>query len=64
VSFYVGLSQFEAASEDQFNVVADFTNIHPGDKASRVRLLLQRTPPFIQNVTFSPSYAEFILEKK
>lgn len=63
VSFYVGLSKFEAAGESGFRVVADLSNIHPGDKVSRVRVSLVRSPDFIQNVSFSPSYAEFILEK-
>lgn len=63
VSFYVGLSQFELADESQFKVVADFGNIRPGDKAFRVRLSLQKAPSFIHNVSFSPSFAEFILER-
>lgn len=64
VSFCVGLSKFEAADESGFRVVADLSNIHPGDKVSRVRVSLVRSPDFINNVSFSPSYAEFILEKK
>lgn len=64
VAFYVGLSKFETADEASFNVIADFANIHPGDKASRVRVSIAKSPTFIQNVSFSPSYAEFILEKK
>ena len=64
VSFYVGLSKFETADEACFRVIADLSNVHPGDKASRVRVSLVKSPGFIQNVSFSPSYAEFILEKK
>lgn len=64
VAFYVGLSQYEDADETGFRVVADLSNVHPGDKASRVRVSIVKSPSFIQNVSFSPSYAEFILEKK
>lgn len=64
VSFYVGLSKYEAADEPKFKVVADLSNVHPGDKASRVRVSIVKSPSFIQNVSFSPAYAEFILEKK
>lgn len=64
VSFYVGLSKFEAADETQFKVVADLSSIHPGDKACRVRVSIAKSPEYIRNMSFSPSYAEFILEKR
>lgn len=64
VSFYVGLSQYEQADEGEFRIAADFSNVHPGDKASRIRVSILKAPDFIQNVSFEPSYAEFILEKK
>ncbi len=63
VSFNVGLSKFEDADESCFRVVADFSNVRPGDNVSRVRLSLTKSPDFIQNVSFSPSFAEFILQK-
>ncbi len=63
VSFNVGLSKFEDADESCFRVIADFSNIRPGDNVSRVRLSLTKSPDFIQNVSFSPSFAEFILQK-
>ena len=33
------------------------------DKDSRIRLELVSAPDFVKNVTMSPSFAEFILEK-
>lgn len=63
VTFSVGLSHFEDAEDRDFDVVADFRKVHPGAKDSRIRVDLNGTPACSQNVTFSPSFAEFILEK-
>ena len=63
VTFSVGLSHFEDAEEDDFDVVADFKNVHPGAKDSRISIDVHGMPACSQNVTFSPSFAEFILER-
>ncbi len=63
ISFNVGLSKYERADIASFRVIADFSTIHPGDKESRVRISLLKSPKFADNISISPSYAEFILEK-
>lgn len=63
VTFSVGLSRFAEADAKAFGVEADFDAIRPGTKASRVRVSLTQAPDFSHNVSFSPSFAEFILEK-
>lgn len=63
VAFSVGLSRFAEADVKAFGVEADFRSIRPGTKATRVRVSLVQAPDFAHNVSFSPSFAEFILEK-
>lgn len=63
ISFNVGLSRYEKANISSFRVIADFNTIHPGDKESRVRISVQKSPKFADNISISPPYAEFILEK-
>ncbi|MBQ2322768.1 MAG: hypothetical protein II375_09490 [Bacteroidales bacterium] len=63
LTFSVGLSRFDMADEKAFRIVASFRRIRPGDKDSRVRLDLVGAPGFVENVTMTPSFAEFILEK-
>ncbi len=63
ISFNIGLSKYEKADISSFRVVADFSSIHPGDKESRVRISVQKSPKSAENISISPSYAEFILEK-
>lgn len=64
LSFNVGLSKFESANEKAFKVTANFKHVKPGGKDSRIRLNITTSPDFIQNITYSPSFAEFILEKE
>lgn len=64
LTFNVGLSKFESSNEKAFRVIANFKNVKPGGKDSRIRLTLASSPDFAQNITYSPSFAEFILEKE
>ncbi|MCI5776610.1 MAG: hypothetical protein MR215_03125 [Bacteroidales bacterium] len=63
LTFSVGLSRFDDADANAFCVAASFRRIRPGNKDSRIRLELVSAPDFVKNVTMSPSFAEFILEK-
>ena len=64
ISFSVGLSQFEMMSPERFNVLADFSTIRPGDDVKRVRLSLVDVPPEVQSVSYTPLFAEFLLQKR
>ncbi len=62
ITFDIGLSHFEQADKDAFSLIADFKHVRPGGKA-RIRLNLTKAPSSAQNISYSPSFAEFILQK-
>lgn len=64
ITFTVGLSKFERADLRAFRVVADFAGIKPGSDVSRIRLHLENSPDFIHNISLSPTFAEFLLERE
>ncbi|MCI5983535.1 MAG: hypothetical protein ACI35U_00495 [Marinilabiliaceae bacterium] len=63
-TFSVALSKFEKADSRAFRIVANFDHITPGGKTKRLKLELENQPDYVRNVSFSPTYAEFLLERE
>ncbi len=63
VTFNVGLSKFETISATNFDIVADLENVEVGNQNSKIKLTLRNSPVEVQNITFSPRFVEFLLEK-
>lgn len=65
VTFTVGMSSFEKVGENNIDIVADLSSvdIHTNNQ-QKVKLHLATTPENITNVTYTPIFVEFLLEKE
>lgn len=65
VTFTVGMSSFEKVGVNNIDVVADLSTIDlKTNNQQKVKLHLASAPENITNVTYSPLFVEFLLEKK
>lgn len=59
----VGVSCFELVTATDFDIVADLADISLGSNDAKIKLRLQGQPPHVQNVTYSPLFVEYLLER-
>lgn len=64
VSFRVGISEYEDIDKSQFRAVVDVAPVLSDDRPERLKVRLDRVPPNIESLSFSPIFVEYILEKK
>lgn len=64
VTFTVGMSKFESVGENDIDVVADLSTIDfHSNSHQKIKLHIASAPSSIMNVTYSPVFIEFLLEK-
>lgn len=63
VKFNVGLSNFEKVGINDIDITADLIDITPGSSTSKIKLKLVEWPDFISNITYSPIFVEYLLER-
>ncbi len=64
MNFNVGLSNFETVKANDFDVVADLQNIELGNNDAKIKLNLRSAPTTVQNISYSPHFVEYLLEKR
>lgn len=64
VTFQLGLSQFEKVGANDIDAIADMAAIENSTQASRIKVKLADVPSFITNVSYSPLFIEYILERQ
>ncbi|MCR9011730.1 CdaR family protein [Gabonibacter chumensis] len=62
VTFDVGLSRYDQVTDTSFRFSVDYKQITKNTTALNVTL--EKYPPYIQNLSFSPEQVEFLIEKK
>lgn len=64
VTFSVGMSQFEKVGENDIDIVADLSSVDIyKNNQQKVKLHIASAPENLINVTYSPIFVEFLLEK-
>lgn len=63
VTFFVGLSQFEKVGTSDFDIIADLTDVKPGASQPQTKLKLIEQPGCVSNVSYSPLFVEYLLER-
>lgn len=63
VKFSVGLSNFEKVGTSDIDITADLIDITPGSSTSKIKLKLAEWPDFVSNITYSPIFVEYLLER-
>lgn len=64
VTFTVGMSEFENVGENDIDVVADLSTIDiHSNSQQKVKLHIASAPASIMNVSYTPVFVEFLLEK-
>ncbi|PWD97700.1 YbbR-like domain-containing protein [Marinilabilia rubra] len=64
VSFRVGMSKYESITQNQFQAVVDVTHVFGGERPDRLKVRLDRVPRYVESLSFSPIFVEYLLEKK
>ena len=64
VTFSVGISRFDNITANDFILTADLADIVPGSGTSRTKLRLTSQPEGVLNISYSPLFIEYLLEKK
>jgi hypothetical protein len=62
ISYLVGLSDYENVRPDQFEIIADYNSIDPGE-TKFLNVFLKEIPQFIKVIKFYPRQLEFIIER-
>lgn len=62
VSFMVGLSQFDDVQPADFLAVVDFSDT--GLSSERLKVKIEKMPPGIQNMSYSPIFVDYLIEKE
>lgn len=62
-TFTIGISHFDKVTEKDFIIMADLQNVTPGSGTSRAKLRLSTAPEDVRNVTYTPIFIEYLLEK-
>lgn len=63
VTFFVGLSQFEKVGTSDFDIIADLTGVVPGSSQPQTKLKITEQPDCVSNVSYSPLFVEYLLER-
>jgi len=63
VSYHIGLSR-KLFNSTEFSVNVDFESIDIENPPSRLKVKLNKTPHQINNMSYSPLFVEYLLEKK
>ena len=61
LSFDVGLSRYDQIKDSDFVVSVDYRKI---TNSSALTITVEKHPPFIQNLTYTPERVEFLIEKR
>ncbi len=61
VSFLVGMSQFDKILPTDFSAEVDFSDV--GLTADRLKVKLEKMPDGIQNLSYSPIFVDYLIEK-
>lgn len=64
VSFFVGLSQFNRINTSDFMAVVDFHDFKFDKAPERLKVRLEKVPRWIQNISYSPIFVEYLIEKE
>lgn len=64
VTTSVGLSKFDKLTPNDIDIVADLQEITPGSKQQKIKLRLANYPDYVRNISYSPIFVEFLLEKQ
>ncbi|MCF0190045.1 MAG: hypothetical protein HUJ96_02155 [Marinilabiliaceae bacterium] len=65
VTFGVGMSQFEKVNESDIDIIADLSTVDiNGNTEQKVKLRLAQVPKNIHNISYTPLFVEFLLEKQ
>lgn len=62
VSFWVGMSRFDKIGPSDFGAFVDCNESH-GLSAEKLKVKLEKLPQGIHNVTYSPIFVEYLIEK-
>lgn len=62
VSFMVGLSQFDDILPTDFSAIVDFSEVQ-GLSVERMKVKIEKMPRGIQNMTYSPIFVDYLIEK-
>ncbi|WP_294140730.1 YbbR-like domain-containing protein [uncultured Sanguibacteroides sp.] len=62
VTFDVGLSRYDQVTDTSFRFSVNYDQITKG--TTTLNVTLEKYPPYIQNLSFSPERVEFLIEKK
>lgn len=62
VSFDVGLSRYDAMRDTSFIFSVDYSQI--GQQSASLPVKLEKQPPFIRHLTYTPERVEYLLEEK
>ena len=64
VSFRVSLSRFENIKPEDFSAVIHFTKDMISNSDQRIKVKLEKQPPGLYYVSYSPLFVEYLLEKR
>lgn len=64
VKYNIGMSKFETYDVSDFDIVADLSDVSLGSNEPKIKLHLRSVPPEAQNITYSPLFVEYLLERR
>ncbi|MDO4461884.1 MAG: hypothetical protein Q4C30_05220 [Bacteroidia bacterium] len=65
VSFSVGISKFEKVGPNDIDIVADLSTVDiRSNNQQKVKLHLVSAPDYLMNISYSPIFVEFLLERQ
>ncbi len=64
VSCNVGLSRFDEFTAQDIDICADLSSVKVGNQWNeRLKLVLRNYPPYVQNISYSPIFVDYLLER-
>ncbi len=66
IKYIVTLSHFNKVDRNKFHAYVDLKSVNPGitSEAAKLHIELDSIPPSVHNLSISPHYVEFLIEKK
>ena len=64
ITYQAGLSRFEQIKPSDFRVIVDTEPISKGERPTRLRVKIEKTPDYLHSYDYTPYFVEYLLEKK